>query len=428
MRERTANIIRHQSSLLELAGADRLDLPDALLAIAETAARTAGADRVGFWTFEEEGRARVSRASYDARSRSAVSPPRMELRSPSSYRPALQAAGVLAADDATTDPRLSELRDGASRPDDPRSLLDVAVNHHGRTVGILRFEMTGGPRRWTVEEQEYGCAVADRVALSLSGHERRLAEEEIRRLNVELEARVERRTEQYLEALEEQEQFAYSVSHDLRAPLRAMHGFSQALLQDHGRQLDGMGREFARRIMDAAGRMETLIKDLLEYSRLSRSEIPLAAVSLDRVVEQVMRDTAVDLKERRAQVEVRAPLGEVTAHEVTLVQVVTNLISNAVKFVAKGTVPRVAIRTEPREGRVRLWIEDNGIGVDPSYHERIFRVFERLNRVEDFPGTGIGLAIVRKAILRMGGSSGVVSDGRDGSRFWIELDRAGGRR
>jgi signal transduction histidine kinase len=302
-------------------------------------------------------------------------------------------------------------------------VLDVAVNHHGRTVGLLRFEQAGKPRRWTVEEQEYGCAVADRVALSLSAHERRLAEEEIRRLNVGLEDRVQRRTAQYLEALEEQEQFAYSVSHDLRAPLRAMHGFSQALLQDHAVQLDAMGREFARRIMEAAGRMESLIKDLLDYSRLTRSEIPLAVVPLERAIGQALKDLAVDLQERKASVEVVRPLGDVKAHEVTLMQVLTNLVSNAIKFVPRGVAPRAVIRSETRGSRLRLWVEDNGIGIEPAYHERIFRVFERLNRSEDYPGTGIGLAIVRKAILRMGGAAGVVSDGRDGSRFWIELDR-----
>jgi signal transduction histidine kinase len=114
------------------------------------------------------------------------------------------------------------------------------------------------------------------------------------------------------------------------------------------------------------------------------------------------------------------------AHRGTLVRVVANLLSNAVKFVEPGKAPMVRVSTEPRGGRVRLWVEDNGIGLKPEHRERIFRVFERLHGVEKYPGTGIGLAIVRKGMERMGGAAGVESGPGNGSRFWVELDRAGG--
>jgi signal transduction histidine kinase len=134
---------------------------------------------------------------------------------------------------------------------------------------------------------------------------------------------------------------------------------------------------------------------------------------------------APEIRERKAQVRMAERLPPVRAHRVMLTQVLVNLVSNAIKFVARGVEPRVEIRAEPRDGRVRLWVEDNGIGIAAEYHERIFRMFERLNRQEDYPGTGIGLAIVRKATERMGGTAGVESEPGRGSRFWIELEAAG---
>ncbi len=125
-----------------------------------------------------------------------------------------------------------------------------------------------------------------------------------------------------------------------------------------------------------------------------------------------------------AHVSLAGPLFSVFAHEPSLGQCLTNLLFNAVKFVAPGTVPQIRIYTELQDGKVRIWVEDNGIGIKPEHQERLFRMFERLHRQEQYQGTGIGLAIVRKAIEKMGGSTGVVSDGKNGSRFWLQLAKA----
>jgi signal transduction histidine kinase len=240
----------------------------------------------------------------------------------------------------------------------------------------------------------------------------------------ELERRVRARTAELEEAMREMESFAYSMSHDLRAPLRAMHGFSQALIEEYSTALDAKGRDYAGRIGAAAARMDSLIQDLLAYGRLSHEQIAPEPILLPEVVSDVLKQLAMEIRERRAEVRVEEPLPRVRAHRVTLGQVLTNLVTNALKFVAPGTEPRVRLRAERRDGRVRLWVEDNGIGVDPRHHERIFRVFERLHRVEDYPGTGIGLAIVRKGMERMEGAAGVESEPGRGSRFWIELPEA----
>jgi len=254
--------------------------------------------------------------------------------------------------------------------------------------------------------------------------ERKQAENQVRRLNEELERRVEERTASLREALREIDTFSYSVAHDLRGPLRAMTGFSEALLQDHSPKLDAEGQDFLRRISDAGRRMDTLIMDILAYSRLSREEVPLRPIDLDAIVAQVVDRMGKEIRERQAVVTVRTPLPRVIGYASMLDQVVTNLLSNGMKFSRPGIAPEIVIRAEVRGSRVRLWIEDNGIGIAPEYLERVFGLFQRLNPVESFPGTGVGLAIVRRAMERMGGSSGLESTPEQGSRFWVELPRA----
>jgi signal transduction histidine kinase len=336
---------------------------------------------------------------------------------------AVEASRVLASDHVAGDPRLAEIAGGPLAEGGISSTMDVCIRHRGKPAGFLRLVHSGEPRTWIPEEQDFASSVADRVALWLSEIERRSDEEEIRHLNTTLEARVHERTVQLSESLQEQEQFAYSVSHDLRAPLRAMSGFSQALYEDYAGTLDETGREYARRIMDASERMDVLIKDLLAYSRLSRAEIELECVDPAVLVADVLQQLEVERSERNASVEVREPLLPVKGNSLTLTQVFLNIISNAFKFVGKGVSPKVVIRTEGRGQMVRIWFDDNGIGILPEHQSRIFRIFERLNRQENYPGTGIGLAMVRKAVSRMDGTCGVESDGRTGSRFWVELEK-----
>ena len=246
----------------------------------------------------------------------------------------------------------------------------------------------------------------------------------VREAQQELERRVAARTQELQERNEELESFAYSISHDLRAPLRAMDGFSQALLDDYGTQLDATGRSYAERVKAGARRMDLLIRDLLAYSRLTRTDIRLTPVDLERVVRNAVTQVEGDARARGAHVRVDGQLPWVLGHEPTLGQVLMNLIANGLKFVPAGRVPELRIRTEGRDGLVRIWILDNGIGIAREYHDRIFRVFERLHRPDEYPGTGIGLAIVRKGVERMGGRVGLESEPDQGSSFWIDLPRA----
>ena len=231
----------------------------------------------------------------------------------------------------------------------------------------------------------------------------------------------ERLARELKESNEDLESFAYSVSHDLRAPLRAMQGFAGVLLEDYAEGFDEQGRDYTVRIVEAAYRLDNLIQDLLAYSRISRREIKLQQVSLRWMVEEVLKTLTDSVVETGARIDVSPELPDVRVSQSVLFQVLINLLSNAMKFTKKDMPPEVIVRTEERNGIVRLFVEDRGIGIPGEHRDRIFRVFERLHGIETYPGTGIGLAIVKKGVERMGGAVGVESKSGGGSRFWIDL-------
>jgi len=255
---------------------------------------------------------------------------------------------------------------------------------------------------------------------------RREAEEKVMQLNVELEKRIAALTE----VNRELETFNYSISHDLRAPLRSMSGFAQALMDGQASKLGAQEADYVRRIANSARRMDTLLQDLLEYSRVSRASMPPTTVNLDGVVSEIVSLREREIELTKARVEVKSPLGAVVAHMPTVQQILANLIDNGLKFVKKDTAPHIRVWTEKvalngqadnHQRWLRIWVEDSGIGIEKEFYEKIFGLFERLHPSHAFPGTGLGLAIVRKGVERMGGRVGLESQQDHGSRFWVEL-------
>ncbi|HVV01276.1 MAG TPA: ATP-binding protein [Verrucomicrobiae bacterium] len=250
------------------------------------------------------------------------------------------------------------------------------------------------------------------------------AREALAESNQELEHKVHERTEKLQETVRELEAFSYSISHDLRSPLRSMEGYAQAVLDDYGDRLDENGRRMLRRIASSAARLDLLVQDVLAYSRVAKGEVRLEKVSVGKIVREVI-ETYPKLREQ-ARITVEEPMPEVRAHPGYLMQCVSNLLGNGVKFSQPGVEPEIRIWAEDeRDGeRSRVWFEDNGIGIAPEHFKEIFEIFGRVHSSQHYEGTGIGLAIVRKAVERMGGSTGVNSEIGKGAKFWLSLQKS----
>lgn len=248
----------------------------------------------------------------------------------------------------------------------------------------------------------------------------KLAEQKIQNLNHQLEDRVQELTD----LNNELENLCYSIAHDLRAPLRAMEGMTKALVEDYASSLDQTAQGYAKRIIDASTRMDALIQDLLAYGRLNHLEINPRPADVLEQVNRVLVFLEEEIQARDAGIQIIEPMYTVRAQPEILRQVLSNLMLNAVKFVAPGVKPQVIVRAERKGAFVCVRIQDNGIGIPREYQERIFGMFQRLHH-DRFPGTGIGLAIVRRGVERMGGKVGVESEEGKGSSFWFLLPQAG---
>jgi len=259
--------------------------------------------------------------------------------------------------------------------------------------------------------------------LKLALQDLRNSRAELARANTDLEVRVQERTHSLTEKVQELEEFSYSLSHDLRAPLRAMRSFAQILCKDYSDRIGNEGAELLNRIATAAARLDQLIEEVLTLSWISKERVELHPINLETFLRELIRERPA-YQSPRLHLAIVVPLLPVRAHEALLNQCFSNLLDNAIKFIKPDTTPHIRIRTEGRMDSVRVWIEDNGIGLAKNDAERIFGMFQRLHSNEAYPGTGIGLTIVKKAVERMGGKVGFESEIGHGSSFWIELPRA----
>ncbi len=249
----------------------------------------------------------------------------------------------------------------------------------------------------------------------------RAARQELARANEDLERKVQERTASLQQTIAELEHFSYTITHDMRAPLRAMRTFATMLQEECGDSLKPNPLDYLQRIATAADRMDHLILDALDYSKVIRQDLPITPVDPDALL-RGMIESYPAFQPPQAEIKLAGKLPLVMANQAGLTQCFSNLLGNAVKFVEPGHVPQVLVRAEPREDYVRLWFEDKGIGISPEVHDRIFDMFQRVNK--EYEGTGIGLALVRKNVHQMGGKVGVESEPGKGSRFWLELKQA----
>ncbi|RMD85002.1 MAG: PAS domain S-box protein, partial [Candidatus Dadabacteria bacterium] len=294
---------------------------------------------------------------------------------------------------------------------DERERVAAAFREKAATGGFAEeFRVLGrdGSERWVYDR---GFPVRDdsgqvvRIAgIAEDVTERKKAEDALRQSNEELETLVQ------------------SISHDLKAPLRAIEGFAEALVEEYGAALDSRAREYLGLMKEGVDRMDALLNDLLQHAQI-RHGVRLEPVDLGQVVRAVLRNLEAEIEETGADVRVEGPLPIVDGHRATLEMMVQNLVGNALKFVAPGERPQVVIGCREDATSRTLFVRDRGIGVDPKYHERIFAIFERLHDRSKYPGTGVGLAIVKKAAALHGAQVGVESRPGEGSTFWVRFPR-----
>lgn len=313
-------------------------------------------------------------------------------------------------------------------PDDRDTVREVFMETvrtgQGHRVNF-RFVLPDGSERHIESQGGVIRGVDDQVervvVVSRDVTERRQMEDEIRQFNTELEERVRQRTAELAAANKEMETFTYSVSHDLKAPLRGIEGYSRLLLEDYQERLDQAGCQLVNNVRHGVAQMSQLIEDLLTYSRMERRSLQDQAVDLAQLMDKVLETLQADIQAQGMVV--ATSLQNLTAHADPngLAIVLRNLVDNALKFSRDSHPPTLSISGSRAEKSIILKFTDNGIGFDMQFHNRIFDIFQRLQRAEDYPGTGVGLAIVSKAMQRMGGRVWAESVPGQGATFYLEL-------
>ncbi len=268
-----------------------------------------------------------------------------------------------------------------------------------------------------IELNEEKCLVSSFQDIT----ELRKAQAELEEYRMHLEGLVKLRTARVQEINDELSRFTNSVCHDLKAPLRAMHGFAYALSEDHAANLDQEGVVYLDRICKASDQMEALINDLFQYSKLSSLELTITSTDTGKAIRNVLNSLSEEIDAKKAVVIIKKELPSVLAYKPVLIRIFNNLISNSLKFTEQSISPIITISGTEKQGKVRIKIKDNGIGMPKEKHKVIFEAFERLHGIESYPGNGIGLTIVKKAIERRGGGVSVVSEPGKGSTFILEM-------
>ena len=379
--------------------------PEALAALR----RTTGADRAAVLLLDEDNAMRF--AAWDG-----LSEP---------YRAAVEGHSPWAANE--TDPQPILIADPHSEPslssllsvlsdEGIASLAFIPIAHQGRLLGkfMLYFD---APRQLSAADTRLALTVSEYLALAIS---RQRSVDQVRCLNAELEERVRRRTRQLEEANREMEAFCYSVSHDLRAPLRALDGFARILLEDAGHILDKTDHDKLARIIAASARMGRLMDDLLKLSRIGRAGMRLAEADLGNLAGKVVESLRRSEPEREVGVHIAAGL-PVRADLGLMRLALENLIGNAWKYTGRQTGARIEFGGREDNGRTVYFVRDNGAGYDMRYAAKLFSPFQRAHSPHEFEGNGIGLAIVQRVLQRHGGRIWAESRPGCGATFWFTL-------
>ncbi|MCO5097784.1 MAG: GAF domain-containing protein [Rhodocyclaceae bacterium] len=343
-----------------------------------------------------------------------------EFRNPNSlFGQVLSSGKPLLSNAPASDPR----RGGLPQGHPPlNAFMGLPLYRGGELVGMVAVaNRPGGYEEAQIAQlQPFTTTCAALIDAYHNSQRRRHAESMLRRLNLELEDHVNQRTTELQASIRELESFSYSVSHDLRSPLRGINGFSSLLLQDYGERLDEQGREYLRRICSATLRMSELIDGMIDLAQLTREPIHLAEINLSRIAESIAKELHAAEPERRVEFTAE-PDVQVRGDERLLRVVLHNLLSNAWKFTARKNVAHIEFGVRKKGSSTVYFVSDDGAGFDMRYADKLFGAFQRLHGVKDFAGTGIGLATVHRIVQRHGGLVWAEGEIDKGATFFFTL-------
>ncbi|HEY5975892.1 MAG TPA: PAS domain S-box protein [Geobacteraceae bacterium] len=424
---REETVMRLNRALVDLARdkeLHRVDLDRALAVIIRASAAATRTRRTSIWFYSPDRRGINCINLYDLESGEHSRGGYLAVADFPAYFKAARSGEVIDAHDAVSDPRTREFADIYLRPHGITSMLDIPLIIEGQVFGVVCHEHVGTPRRWTPEEQSFATAIAGIVTTIIEMHQRRKAEEEVRSLSFDLERRVGERTGLLESALKQAESFSYSVSHDLRAPLRAIHGYAQIIDEEFSPLLPVSARQYLGKIADNITRMTQLIDDLLTFSRLNLRPVDRQLVDPEQLVRALIGEHVPPTAGARLAITVRE-LPSCHADPSLLRQVYLNLIDNAIKFTGKREQAVIEIGATTQADRTVYYVRDNGAGFDMEYAAKLFNVFHRLHHPDEFEGTGVGLAIVHNIIARHDGTVWAEAAPDRGATFFFTLGAEG---
>lgn len=423
LRTRDLRLRRQRQAMLEVSRAQmQLGIePDTIIRIAtEATTQALQVERASVWFYSTHRDAIHCTDLYERSTNTHSQGISLSVKDYPSYFAAIAADQLIVADDAQNFPATLEFTQSYLRPLGITSMLDAPIRRGAQTVAVLCHEHIGPLRPWSLDEQNFAASMADMISLTLELWEHKKTSEELQRHRDHLEDLVAVRTAELRSVNKELEAFSYSVSHDLRAPLRAIDGFAAALQTSLADKFNAKDLADFTRIRSAAQNMATLIEDLLCLSRMSRVEMNMGIVDISALAADSVRKHKEGDPQRKVDIRIADGLSA-RADPGLLAIAVDNLLSNAWKYTLKTPNPSVTMGVEYQAGETVYFVRDNGAGFDPRYASKLFGPFQRLHGNDEFPGSGIGLATVARIINRHGGRIWAEGSVGEGATFYFTL-------
>lgn len=422
LRDSEQRLLQQQEALIRLAEYQvyaASDIKRVLQAVTETVAAVIDVQRASVWRIDQDRNEIICLDLFERDTQRHSQDTMLSGTDYPAYFTALKENRLIIANDALTAKETREFGQAYLVPQGIGAMLDAPIHRAGRAIGVLCSEHVDGQRHWTTDEANFSNSAADFVSLCLELHDHNLTANELAHHREHLEELVLSRTAELETVNRELEAFSYSVSHDLRAPLRAIDGFARALSEDYADRLDDNGQDYLRRVRAGTQRMGILIDDMLQLSRVGRAELRPVEVYLSSVARDIV--TKLALADPGRQVEVEISPGLIARGDPRLLHVMlTNLFDNAWKYTCKTRQARIEFRQVEIDGEQVFSVRDNGVGYDMQYADKLFGAFQRLHGAE-FPGTGIGLATVARIITRHGGRVWAEAEPGKGATFYFTL-------